>query len=102
LNAVTFQDIQNKLFALVIWNMDKEDDVHVYVGHIVKDGIDYVFKNDEKGWTVPIDAEKLETVKKVSDDLKEALLNADFAINLRITSSGDDPGPFIPTGMKWH
>lgn len=95
-------ELKDKLIALVVWNVDKEDDVHVYVGTLISQGTDYIFKNEKKGWTVPIQADKVDSIKKVNDDLKETLLNADYFINLTISDMVDNDGEFIPTGMKWH
>lgn len=95
-------DFKDKLIALVVWNLDKEDDVHVYIGSLISQEADYIFKNEMKGWTVQIQADKVDSIKKVTNDLKSTLLNADYAINLTIGDMVDDQGDFIPTGMKWH
>jgi hypothetical protein len=95
-------DLKDKQIALVVWNLDKEDDAHVYVGSLISYGTDYIFKNEKKGWTVPIQADKVDNIKKVTGDLKPTLLNADYFINLTIGDLVDNQGEFIPTGMKWH
>jgi hypothetical protein len=96
------KDIENKLIALVVWNLDKKGDVHVYVGQLTKPATDWIFRNEKRGWTVPIHNDKIEKIKKVTDDLKQTLLNADYFINLTIGDLVDDDGQFVPTGMKWH
>lgn len=90
------------MIALVVWNLDKEDDVHVYVGQLIRNGADYFFNNDKKGWTVPIQPDKIKEIRKVTADLKETLLNADYSLNLTIGDLTDNQGQYIPTGMKWH
>lgn len=99
---VTLTDLENKSLALVIWNQGKEDDVHVYLGQLNKTDVGLIFKNEEKGWTVPIDESKLEKIRIVTDDIKLMLLNADFYLNLTIGDMVNNEGNYIPTGMKWH
>lgn len=95
-------NLKDKIIALVVWNVDKKDDVHVYVGSLISQGTEYIFKNEKKGWTVPIQADKVDDIKKVPDNLKPTLLNADYFINLTIGDMVDNQGDFIPTGLKWH
>jgi hypothetical protein len=99
---IDYKDIEGHLFALIVWNLDKEDDVHVYVGQLIKRGTDYLFNNDKKGWTVTVHPDKIDKIKKVTDDLKETLLHADYCLNLTIGDMVDNNGKYIPTGMKWH
>jgi hypothetical protein len=51
------------------------------VGELFKQGAEYIFKNESKGWTVHIHADRLDEIKKVTHDLKETRLNADYCIN---------------------
>lgn len=96
-------DLKDKAIALIVWNMEKEDDVHVYLGKLQTEDSRYYFFNEEKGWRVSLDEEKLSRLQQVSDDLKETLLNADYALSM---SMGDLPQSdleeYKATGMKWH
>jgi hypothetical protein len=95
--------IKDKLIALVVWNTEKENDVHVYLGEIEKRENDYRFLNTKKKWNIPLQPEKLHEIKVVTEDLKGTLLNADFFLNLRIANISDDSmDDYISTGMKWH
>ena len=84
-------------------NRKKEDDVLVYLGKLQNVNGEYSFTNEEKGWTVSLDEEQLSRINPVSDDLKEMLLNADYALSM---SMGELPKSnsqdFNETGMKWH
>lgn len=35
-------DLKDKQIALVVWNLDKEEDAHVYVGSLISHGTDYI------------------------------------------------------------
>ncbi len=37
----------NKSIALIVWNTEKKEDVHVYTGGIVNQGDQYYFVNEE-------------------------------------------------------
>ena len=39
----------DKSIALLVWNTEVENDAHVYLGRIKKEGEEFVFFNDEKG-----------------------------------------------------
>ena len=96
-------ELKGRNIALIVWNTEKEDDVHVYLGKLQEDKEERYFVNEEKGWTVLLNEKQLGRLKPVSDDLKKMLLNADYAISL---SMGDLPQPnsqdYKATGMKWH
>jgi hypothetical protein len=96
-------DVKDKTVALIVWNTKKEDDVHVYLGKLQEEKDEYFFVNEEKSWRVSLDNEQLNRLQPVSDDLKETLLNADYALSM---SMGDLPQSnsenYKATGMKWH
>lgn len=55
-------------------------------------------------WMTSLDKEQLSRLKPVPDDLKELLLNADYALSMSV---GDlletgDTADYKETGMKWH
>ena len=99
---MNLEPIETKSLALIVWNNEKEDDVHVYLGKLQNINGEYSFINEEKGWTVSLDEEQISRIKPVSADLKEMLLNADYALSMIIgelpPSNSQD---FKATGMKW-
>jgi hypothetical protein len=96
-------DYSHKSIALLVWNTEVDDDAHVYLGRIRKQGDEIVFLNDEKGWRVSLDAEKLEGLKPVTAELKEMFLNADYFFSVSMRGLPDDPGQGLrPTGLRWH
>jgi hypothetical protein len=100
---MNFESFNDMSTALIIWNTMKEDDVHVYIGKLRVENSKYYFVNDEKGWRATLEEEQLKELKPVTDDLKETLLNADYALSLSI---GDLPDSntdlYVATGMNWH
>ena len=95
--------LKNKSIALLIWNTDKEYDAHVYIGKIDNVGDDFVWLNEDKGWRVSLDKERLADLKEVPEDMKDVFLHADYFITLSISDLPDDDSRgLLPTGMKWH
>lgn len=96
-------DIIGKAISMIVWNTEKEDDVHVYLGKLQVENGKHYFVNKENGWRVALDEEQLSRLQPVSNDLKETLLNADYAFSMSI---GDLPQSnledYRATGMKWH
>ncbi len=89
--------------ALLVWNTKVENDAHVYLGQIKKDGEDFIFVNEQKGWRISLDTEKIERLRPVTADLKDMFLNADYFFSFSMSGLPDDPGQeFRPTGMRWH
>jgi len=100
---IEYDFLKDKKVALLVWNTEKENDVHVYLGEIIKKEDDFYFVNAQEKWNFYLDLDKLERIKKVEDDVKEILLNADFGLSVSIASLPDKLGEdFVPTGMKWH
>ena len=96
-------DLKDKAISLIVWNTEIEDDVHVYLGKLHFENDETYFVNEEIGWRVSLDNEQLNRLQPVSDDFKETLLNADYALSLSMgnlpqTNSQD----YQATGMKWH
>jgi hypothetical protein len=52
-------EIEGKSIAMIVWNTEKEDDVHVYLGKLKNIDGKYVFINKEKGWKISFDEEQL-------------------------------------------
>lgn len=97
-----FEELIDKNISLIIWNTEKEDDVHVYLRKLHFDNSEYYFENREKGWRVSLDKEQVKQLKPVSDDLIEMLLNADYALSLSMGNLPEDNTDFEATGIKWH
>ena len=100
---MNLEELTKKAIALIIWNTEKEDDVHVYLGRLKFENGEACFINEEKGWRFSLDEEQLSRLRPVDDDLKETLLNADYAISLSMAvlpESGTEG--FEKTGMKWE
>ena len=96
-------DLTDKAIALIVNNIEKENDVCVYLGKLQVDNGKYYFVNEEEAWNVSLDKEQLKQLKPVPDNLKEILLYADYALSLSLGSlPGLDSKGDIATGMKWH
>ena len=94
---------KNKSTALLVWNTEKEDDAHVYLGEIVQKDEDFYFVNEPQKWSLCLDKDKLDELKEVTEEMKEMLFNADFCLTLTIVSLPDtSKKDYSPTGMKWH
>jgi hypothetical protein len=95
-------DLKDKAITMIVWNTEKEDDVHVYLGKLQIENGGHYFVNEEKGWRVSLHEEQLSRLKPVSSELKESLLNADYAFSM---SMGELPPSnsteYEATGMKW-
>ena len=98
-----FDFLKDKNIALVVWNTQKDNDAHVYLGKIAGIDGDYRFVNESKKWNVSLTNEHLQQLRQVPQDLREALLNADLYFSLSIENiPGNSTEGFIPTEMKWH
>jgi len=95
---------EGKSIAMIVWNTEKEDDVHVYLGKLQNTNGEYVFINAEKGWRVSLDEEQLSRLQPVTDDLKEMLLNADYALSMSMGNLPETDGnaDYETTGMNWN
>jgi hypothetical protein len=94
--------ISSGSLALVVWNLDKQNDVHVYLGKLHKTHSGFEFRNDEKGWIVEITPEMISDIKEVGQGLKSTLLDADYFLNLSMGDLVDEKGNYTPTGLRWH
>lgn len=101
---MNLEAIEAKSIAMIVWNTEKENDVHVYLGKLQNVNGEYFFINKEKGWKVSLDEEQLSRIQAVSNDLKEMLLNADYALSMSMGSlpEADDKSTYEKTGLKWN
>jgi hypothetical protein len=92
-----------KCITLVVTNVDKEDDVHVYAGLLqIQDG-QYSFVNEERGWRVQLDKEQLGRITPVGEELREMLLGGDYYLPLTVGSLAENSQDEVfKTGLKWH
>jgi hypothetical protein len=89
--------------ALLIWNTEVENDAHVCLGRIKEIEGEFAFVNEQKGWRVSLDNEKIERLRPVTAELKEVFLEADNFFSFSMAGLPDDPDQnFEFTGMKWH
>src|SRR6185295_10828379 len=97
------KDFLSKSVALLFINQSDENDMHVYLGKIERDGLQYYFKNESKGWNLSLTDEQITRMEHVTSDLKKIFLDADFVIPLWMGDIADEEiGKAIATGMKWH
>ena len=100
---MNLEDLKDKAITIIVYNIEKENDVHVYLGKLRIENDEHYFVNEEKGWRISLEKEQLSRLKLVSSELKDMLFNADYAISLSI---GELPQPdsaeYEATGMKWH
>jgi hypothetical protein len=95
-------DLKDKDVALIIWNTEKEDDVHVYLGKIILEEDTFYFINEHRKWKVSLNSEQLERLKLVPEDLKQILLQANYSLSVTIADLPDDNSDgLIYTGINW-
>jgi hypothetical protein len=101
---MNLSEIEDQSIALIIWNRDKENDVHVYSGKLKYLNGTYAFVNEENGWKVSLNDEQLSRLKPVTPDLKEMLLNADYALSLNMGElpEAGNKGGEENTGINWN
>lgn len=96
-------ELKDRNIALIVWNTQKKDDVHVYLVKLQVENDEACLINEENGWRVALNREQLHHLQPVSDDLKDTLLNADYALSINIEDLPvPDSGDYLKTGMKWH
>jgi len=82
--------------------MDKENDAHVYVGHVIYEDNEQYFLNDSMGWKLSLDIEQISRATPVTEKMKDIFLNADYFIPLSLSVVPDKiNNGYIPTGLKW-
>jgi hypothetical protein len=98
-----FEELSGKSIAIIVQNVDRENDVHVYLGSLQLYNGEHCFRNDEKDWRVSLDSEQLDRLKPVVEELKETLLNADYYFHMTIQSLPDTSTEnLIKTNIIWH
>lgn len=60
-----FAVFNNRSIALLIENVEKENDVKIYYGKIVKNDTDYFFVGTNNKINVTLDIDKLNRIKKL-------------------------------------
>jgi hypothetical protein len=100
---MNLSDFTDKAISLIVWNTEKENDVTVYSGSLQTENDETFFVNEEEGWKVSLSSEQLEELRPVPDELKETLLDADYALSMSMAylpESGREN--YRATGMKWE
>jgi hypothetical protein len=96
-------DLKDIAICMIVWNTEKEDDVHVYLGKLQLQKGEHYFINEEKGWKVSLQEEQLSRLKPVPGELKVLLLNADYALSMNMCELPQfNSGEYQKTGMKWN
>ena len=100
---MNLQAIERKSIAMIVWNTEKENDVHIYLGKLQNANGKYSFISEEKGWNVSLDEEQLSRLQPVSEDMKEMLSNADYAFSMTMVNLPDteDKSDLNATGINW-
>src|ERR1043165_6997724 len=100
----SFPEIENKSIALVVFNKEKENDAHVYLGKIMLQDESIVFINEAKKWSIELDEEMMDDIEVVSPALKGMLLGADYWFRMYLSGTIEDDAinDHIATGLKWH
>jgi len=94
--------LHNKQVALLVTNVDDENDVHVYVGQVVCEETEQYFLNGSMGWKLSLDNEQISRLTPVTEKMKDIFLNADYFIPLSISIVPDKTNDsYLPTGLKW-
>src|ERR1700712_5315167 len=101
---MNLEGLKDKNITLIVWNADKENDVHIYLGKLLSDNGGVFFLNEERGWKLSLSEDQLSSLRPVSDDLKVTLLNADYALSMSMSGlpGNQDTNDLTPTGMQWH
>jgi hypothetical protein len=96
------KETEGKDIALVVDNIEKEGDVCVYLGRIIKERDEYFFINQAQSWRVSLNADHIQKVRPVPDQMKSILLNADYFFTMTIATLPDVAHErFRNTNLKW-
>ena len=99
---MNFADLKEKAIALIVWNSEKENDVKVFLCKLQLQNNKPVLINEESGWSVSLDMEQLNKLEPVSDELRETLLNADYALSMTMGNLPESKfQQYRATGIKW-
>ena len=99
---MNLEDLKDKAISLIVWNTEKENDVQVFLCKLQEENSKLFLINEEKGWRVSLDDDQLSRLKPVSDDLRETLLNADYALSMTMQNIPQlSSQNYRETGMKW-
>jgi hypothetical protein len=96
------KETEGRDIALVVENIEKEDDVCVYLGRMIKVRDEYFFINQAQSWRVSLNAGHIQRLRAVPDQLKSILLNADYFFTMSIALLPDSADEkFRNTNLKW-
>jgi hypothetical protein len=96
------KETEGRDIALVVENVEKEDDVRVYLGRMINEKDGYFFINEAQSWRVSLNADHIQGLRPVPDQLKSILLNADYFFTMTIATLPNlvNEG-FRNTNLKW-
>jgi hypothetical protein len=100
---MNYSVIHDKQIALLISNTEKEDDVHIYIGKVVREGTQLIFVNSSQNWRVSLSKAQFGRIMKVTEEVKEIFFPAEYFLPMSITSLPENSNEdFDSTGLKWH
>jgi hypothetical protein len=98
-------DLHGKRLAMVAWarTPDGRDDVVVFTGVAHWDGRHLTIFREPGPSSFPVADEWLGRIRPVEQDLKTALLGADyfFSVTVAALPEGEDLAGYLKTGLKW-
>jgi hypothetical protein len=101
-DVMELQEMHGKDIALVVRNMEKEDDVCVFLGRLSNEKDEYFFINQAQSWRVSMNADHIQELRVVPDQLKSILLNAEYFFTMKMGALPDAAHEgFINTNIKW-
>jgi hypothetical protein len=96
------KETEGKDIALVVENIEKENDVCVYLGRMINEKDEFFFINEAQSWRVSLNTDHIKRLKLVPDQLKSILLNADYFFTMTIATLPDlSHEGFSDTSLKW-
>lgn len=101
-----FAVLNNRSIALLIENVEKENDVQIYYGKIVKNRTDYFFVGTNNKINVTLDIDKLNRIKKVDSEMEleiPSLKNCEYFLWLTMESlPNENKEGLKDTGINWE
>lgn len=100
-----FKFLTNKSIALIIENVEKENDGKIYYGKISKNGKDYFFSGANNEINVNLDIDKLNRIKKIDPEMERkvpSLKDYEYHLWLKMGSLPKDSAEILKdTGINW-
>ena len=101
----SFEVLNNKSIALLIENIEKENDIKIYYGKIVKKKSDYFFVGTNNKINITLDIEKLNRIKKIDIDIESkvpSLKECEYFLWLKMDSFRKENKEYLKdTGINW-